>query len=131
MSDPIALELKQQPQEPLTLEDELALTQDLYQTGTLANPLANLSYERLQQLGRKFAEDCKLDEKYYEVFSRGAVLARKPGIPEEWNLPRSDRDALQREGVASLRQAWKQLPSKMKVLIITCGLGAATQGWNE
>ena len=34
MSDPIALEQKQQAQESLTLEDELALTQDSYETGT-------------------------------------------------------------------------------------------------
>jgi hypothetical protein len=135
MADDIATEPMQQPtyqsQNPRTLEEELIETQHGYKTGALANPLANLSYDRLRELGREFAQKLNLDETYYEVFSKGAVLARKSVIPEEWNLTQPERDALQREGVASLRHAWKQLPPKMRVLIITCGLGAATQGWNE
>ncbi|KAF8253279.1 hypothetical protein K440DRAFT_593060 [Wilcoxina mikolae CBS 423.85] len=114
-----------------TLDEELRRSQEDYQTGALANPLAKLSYERLRHLGRTFAEDHNLGEKYYEAFSKGAVLARKPGIPHGWTLTTEDREALQREGVASLRRAWKQLPFKMRTLIVTCGLGAATQGWNE
>jgi len=34
-------------------------------------------------------------------------LASKPGIPNGLTLPPIDREALQREGVASLRPAWK------------------------
>jgi hypothetical protein len=145
----------------LSLEQELDKTQEAYQNGTLANPLGRLTHTRLRELGHEFVDKHMLgDENYrdenYIFFEKGALLAQGGSIPKKptpppfpddydptdrpqlstWEWTTEELSILKREwsgrdGRSSLTKAWGQLSRKMKFLIITCGLGAATQGWNE
>jgi len=126
-----------------TLADELNLTLDDYRTGRRSSPLESESftYDRLRVLGRQFVRDYGLGDTNYDIFEKGAVLARTEEIPTTWDLHPEDlaalrtetdrKRALKRKGYTSLPEAWGQLTPMMKLLIFTCGLGAATQGWNE
>jgi len=140
----------------ISLEDELEKTQKAYKDGALANPLGELHHFRLRELGHEFVDQHGLGAENYVDFEKGALLAQGGSIPTSlspppfpdgydetgrpqlkvWEWKRGELAILEREwngkdGRTSLTKAWGQLPPKLKLLIVTCGLGAATQGWNE
>ena len=63
----------------------------------LENPLAGISYERLQELGRNYARNHGLEE-FEDEFARGAAVAQDPLAFESIDfLTDRDREVLRRE----------------------------------
>ncbi|ORY86659.1 and other transporter-domain-containing protein [Leucosporidium creatinivorum] len=92
----------------------------------LENPLAGISLERLQEMGRAFALEKGLEE-HAEEFAKGAMVAQDPLAYE--SLPMlndEDRRVLGRE----VTHKWDH-PKALYFLVVMCSISAAVQGMDE
>ncbi|SCV74687.1 BQ2448_7716 [Microbotryum intermedium] len=89
----------------------------------LENPLAGISLERLQAMGRAFAHEKGLEE-YEEEFAKGAMVAQNPLAFESLPmLEDADKNILRRE----VSHKWDH-PMQLYMLVICCSVAAAVQG---
>lgn len=91
----------------------------------LANPLAGISHDELEQMGDNYARQHQMgDEEDIRAFRKGACLAQDPqkfaSIP---GLTGQERDVLNKE----ITNRWSQ-PKLLYVVIILCSTCAAVQG---
>ncbi|GAA6032039.1 hypothetical protein JCM8097_003399 [Rhodosporidiobolus ruineniae] len=95
-------------------------------TQILDNPLAGISLDRLEAMGRAFAREKGLEE--YELeFAKGAQIAQDPLAFETLPLlSEEDKVAIRRE----VTHRWNH-PRTMYLLIICCSMAAALQGMDE
>ncbi|GAA5965003.1 hypothetical protein JCM21900_004702 [Sporobolomyces salmonicolor] len=92
----------------------------------LENPLAGISLDRLETMGRTFAREKGLEQ--YEVeFAKGAQAAQDPFAYESLLLLNDeDKAALARE----VSHKWDH-PKVLYFLVICCSMAAAVQGMDE
>ena len=90
-----------------------------------ANPLAGMSHEKLEEMGRAYAEKYQMgDEEDIRAFQKGACLAQDPrSFHRISDLSVQELAILEREYV----NRWAQ-PRLMYVVIVLCSLCAAVQG---
>ena len=91
----------------------------------LANPLAGISHDELEQMGSRYARDHQMgDEEDIRAFQKGACLAQDPqkfaSIP---GLTQQEIEVLDNE----ITNRWSQ-PKLLYVVIILCSTFAAFQG---
>ncbi|KDE07241.1 hypothetical protein MVLG_02462 [Microbotryum lychnidis-dioicae p1A1 Lamole] len=92
----------------------------------LENPLAGISLDRLQAMGRAFAHEKGLGE-YEEEFAKGAMVAQDPLAFESLPmLDDADKNILRRE----VTHKWDH-PKQLYMLVICCSVAAAVQGMDE
>ncbi|GAA5926394.1 sugar porter family MFS transporter [Sporobolomyces koalae] len=92
----------------------------------LENPLTGISHERLEAMGRAFAQEKGLGQ--YELeFAKGAQIAQDPLAFESLTLlDDEDRKVLRRE----VTHKWDH-PKTLYFLVICCSMCAAVQGMDE
>lgn len=91
----------------------------------LANPLAGISHDELEQMGSRYARDHQMgNEEDIRAFQKGACLAQDPqkfaSIP---GLTQQEIEVLENE----ITNRWSQ-PKLLYVVIILCSTCAAVQG---
>lgn len=91
----------------------------------LANPLAGISHDELEQMGSRYARDHQMgNEEDIRAFQKGACLAQDPqkfaSIP---GLSQQEIEVLENE----ITNRWSQ-PKLLYVVIILCSTCAAVQG---
>lgn len=91
----------------------------------LANPLAGISHDELEQMGSRYAREHQMgDEEDIRAFQKGACLAQDPhkfaSIP---GLTQQEIEVLDKE----ITNRWSQ-PKLLYVVIILCSTCAAVQG---
>ena len=91
----------------------------------LANPLAGISHDELEQMGSRYARQHQMgDEEDIRAFQKGACLAQDPrkfaSIP---GLTQQEIEVLDKE----IKNRWSQ-PKLLYVVIILCSTCAAVQG---
>ncbi|GAA6016986.1 hypothetical protein JCM11491_006120 [Sporobolomyces phaffii] len=92
----------------------------------LENPLTGISHERLEAMGRAFAQEKGLGEFELE-FAKGAQIAQDPLAFESLTLlDDEDRKILRRE----VTHKWDH-PKTLYWLVICCSMCAAVQGMDE
>ncbi|GAA5926328.1 sugar porter family MFS transporter [Sporobolomyces koalae] len=92
----------------------------------LENPLTGISHERLEAMGRAFAQEKGLGQ-YEEEFAKGAQVAQDPLAFESLPmLSEEDRTVLRRE----VTHKWDH-PKMLYFLVICCSMCAAVQGMDE
>ncbi|GAA5860119.1 hypothetical protein JCM8547_009188 [Rhodosporidiobolus lusitaniae] len=95
-------------------------------SAALDNPLAGISLDRLEAMGRAFAIEKGLPE-YETEFAKGAQIAQDPLAFEQLQLlSDEDKDVMRRE----VTHKWDQ-PKTMYFLVICCSMAAALQGMDE
>ncbi|GAA5890014.1 hypothetical protein JCM6882_009199 [Rhodosporidiobolus microsporus] len=93
---------------------------------TLDNPLAGISLDRLEAMGRAFAREKGL-EQYELEFAKGAQAAQDPTVYETLPLlSEEDKEVIRRE----VTHKWSH-PKTLYSLIICCSMAAAVQGMDE
>ncbi|GAA5974465.1 hypothetical protein JCM11641_003232 [Rhodosporidiobolus odoratus] len=92
----------------------------------LDNPLAGISLDRLEAMGRAFAREKGL-EQYETVFAKGAQAAQDPLAFETLPLLNEEDKAVIRHEVS---HKWDH-PKTLYLLIICCSMAAAVQGMDE
>ncbi|GAA6043380.1 hypothetical protein JCM8097_005294 [Rhodosporidiobolus ruineniae] len=92
----------------------------------LDNPLAGISLDRLETMGRAFAREKGLEE--YELdFAKGAQAAQDPTRFDHLPLLNDeDKEIIARE----VTHKWSQ-PKTLYVLVVVCSMAAALQGMDE
>ncbi|GAA5849288.1 hypothetical protein JCM8547_006504 [Rhodosporidiobolus lusitaniae] len=92
----------------------------------LDNPLAGISLDRLEQMGRAFAREKGL-EQYEMEFAKGAQAAQDPLAYETLPLlSPEDKEVFARE----VSHKWDH-PTQLYAVIIACSMAAAVQGMDE
>lgn len=95
-------------------------------SGRVQNPLVGIPRATLLSNVERFAEEKQLTE-HIEVLKRGALLAQDPSnystLPD---LREDERAAIENE----MTHKWSH-PMTLYWTIITCSIGAATQGWDQ
>ncbi|GAA5833127.1 hypothetical protein JCM3766R1_001406 [Sporobolomyces carnicolor] len=92
----------------------------------LENPLSGISLDRLEAMGRAFAQEKGLAQ-YENEFAKGAQVAQDPLAFESLSLlDDEDRKVLQRE----VTHKWDH-PKTLYFLVICCSMCAAVQGMDE
>jgi len=92
----------------------------------LENPLTGISHERLEAMGRAFAQEKGLGQ-YETEFAKGAQVAQDPLAFESLDmLSDEDKNVLRRE----VTHKWDH-PKMLYFLVICCSMCAAVQGMDE
>ncbi|GAA5951544.1 hypothetical protein JCM3765_005965 [Sporobolomyces pararoseus] len=92
----------------------------------LENPLSGISLERLEAMGRAFANEKGLGQ-YETEFAKGAQVAQDPLAFESIEmLNDEDRNVLRRE----VTHKWDH-PKMLYFLVVCCSMCAAVQGMDE
>ncbi|GAA5988758.1 hypothetical protein JCM5350_002928 [Sporobolomyces pararoseus] len=92
----------------------------------LENPLSGISLERLEAMGRAFANEKGLGQ-YETEFAKGAQVAQDPLAFESISmLNDDDRNVLRRE----VTHKWDH-PKMLYFLVVCCSMCAAVQGMDE
>lgn len=91
----------------------------------LANPLAGISHDELEQMGENYARKHQMgDEEDIRAFKKGACLAQDPQKFESiTGLTGQEMEVLRKEII----NRWSQ-PKLLYVVIILCSTCAAVQG---
>lgn len=91
----------------------------------LANPLAGISHDELEQMGESYARKHQMgDEEDIRAFKKGACLAQDPHKFESiTGLTGLEMEVLRKE----ITNRWSQ-PKLLYVVIILCSTCAAVQG---
>lgn len=91
----------------------------------LANPLAGISHDELEQMGENYARKHQMgDEEDIRAFKKGACLAQDPQKYESiTGLTGQEMEVLRKE----ITNRWSQ-PKLLYVVIILCSTCAAVQG---
>lgn len=91
----------------------------------LANPLAGIRHDRLEEMGESYARKHQMgDEEDIRAFKKGACLAQDPHRFEDiTGLTGLEREVLRKE----ITNRWSQ-PKLLYVVIILCSTCAAVQG---
>ncbi|GAA5892052.1 hypothetical protein JCM6882_005680 [Rhodosporidiobolus microsporus] len=92
----------------------------------LDNPLAGISLDRLEAMGRAFAREKGL-EQYETEFAKGAQAAQDPtAIDSLPLLSEEDKEVIRRE----VTHKWDH-PKTLYFLVVCCSMAAAVQGMDE
>lgn len=91
----------------------------------LANPLAGISRDELEQMGESYARKHQMgDEEDIRAFKKGACLAQDPGkFDSVTGLTAQEIEVLRNE----ITNRWSQ-PKLLYVVIVLCSTCAAVQG---
>jgi hypothetical protein len=107
----------------LSQYDDVAVDLNYNPQGKIVNPLSHIPRATLLANVQDFAREKQLEE-HVELLQRGALLAQDPanyGTIDD--LSEDEKDAIEHE----LTHKWSH-PLTLYLTIITCSIGAATQG---